>query len=113
MFGRADAGVIQSSMDDPTRKIGFELGDTFAEALTETTQSLVCVLDRDGTFMLFNDACERATGFTRQEVLGRPAFESVIPAEEAEAFRECSRSSGDRPLQPPGRALADEGRRGA
>ena len=71
-----------------TRQINFELGDTFAEALTEATQSLVCVLDRDGTFMLFNDACERATGFTRQEVLGRPAFESVIPAEEAEAFRE-------------------------
>ena len=75
-------------MDDPPRNSSFELGDAFAEALTETTQSLVCVLDRDGTFMLFNDACERATGFTRQEVLGRPAFESVIPREEAEAFRE-------------------------
>jgi PAS domain S-box-containing protein len=75
-------------MDDPPSNRNFELGDAFAEVLTETTQSLVCVLDRDGNFMLFNDACERATGFTRQEVLGRPAFESVIPREEAEAFRE-------------------------
>ena len=83
-------------MDDPTRKSDFELGDTFAEVLTETTQSLVCVLDRDGTFMLFNDACERATGFTRQEVLGRPAFESVIPPRRRRRFARCSRSSGGR-----------------
>jgi PAS domain S-box-containing protein len=75
-------------MDDPSRTSNFQLGDAFAEVLTETTQALVCVLDRNGNFMLFNDACERATGFTRQEVLGRPAYESVIPHEEAEAFRE-------------------------
>ena len=54
----------------------------------QTTQALVCVLDEHGRIMLFNDACERATGFTRSEVLGRPLFESVIPLEEADAFRE-------------------------
>jgi len=58
----------------------------FAAALAETTQSLVCVLDRDARILLFNDACERATGFTREEVLGRDAREFVIPPEEAEAF---------------------------
>ena len=58
----------------------------FASALAETTQSLVCVLDRDGRILLFNDACERATGFGRDEVLGRDARESVIPREEAAAF---------------------------
>jgi PAS domain S-box-containing protein len=66
----------------------FALGDAFAAVLTETTQALVCVLDRDGRILLFNDACERATGFSRDEVLGRPVFEFVIPREEAEAFRE-------------------------
>ncbi|MDX6437924.1 MAG: hypothetical protein QOF45_507 [Gaiellaceae bacterium] len=75
-------------MDEPPRNTTFEFGDAFAEVLTETTQSLVCVLDRNGHIMLFNDACEVATGFTRGEVLGRPAFDSVIPREEAEAFRE-------------------------
>ena len=34
----------------------------FATVLTETTQSLVCVLDPNGVILLFNDACERATG---------------------------------------------------
>jgi PAS domain S-box-containing protein len=75
-------------MGDPPRNSNFRLGDAFAEVLTETTQSLVCVLDENGRIMLFNDACERTTGFTRNEVLGRPLFESVIPQEEAEAFRE-------------------------
>jgi len=66
----------------------FALGDEFARVLTETTQSLVCVLDRDGRILLFNDACERATGFGRDEVLGRDARDFVIPREEAEAFGE-------------------------
>src|SRR5919201_2227803 len=58
----------------------------FADALAETTQSLVCVLDRDGRILFFNEACERATGFTREEVLGRDARDCVIPPEEAEQF---------------------------
>ena len=65
--------------------------EAFATALAETTQSLVCVLDRDGRILLFNDACERATGFSREEVLGRDARESVIPPEEGEAFGDVLR----------------------
>jgi PAS domain S-box-containing protein len=64
----------------------FVLGDEFARVLTETTQALVCVLDAEGRILLFNDSCERATGFQRDEVLGRDARDFVIPPEEAEAF---------------------------
>src|SRR4051794_1054445 len=64
----------------------FVLGDDFARVLTETTQALVCVLDSDGRIVLFNDACERSTGYRRDDVLGRDAREVVIPPEEAEAF---------------------------
>jgi PAS domain S-box-containing protein len=64
----------------------FVLGDDFARVLTETTQALVCVLDSGGRILLFNDACERTTGFVRDEVLGRDAREFVIPMEESEAF---------------------------
>jgi PAS domain S-box-containing protein len=66
----------------------FVVGDSFARILTEATQSLVCVLDRDGRILLFNEACERATGFGRDEVLGRDARTCVIPPEEREAFGE-------------------------
>ena len=64
----------------------FVLGDDFARALTETTQALVSVLDSGGRILLFNDACERSTGYGSDEVLGRDAREVVIPDEEAEAF---------------------------
>ena len=64
----------------------FVLGDDFARVLTETTQALVCVLDSGGSILLFNDACERTTGYSRAEVIGRDAREFVIPPEEAEAF---------------------------
>src|SRR3954470_11964319 len=66
----------------------FVLGGSFARILTETTQSLVCVLDREGRILLFNEACERATGYERAAVLGRDAREFVIPPEEAGAFGE-------------------------
>src|SRR5919204_3523865 len=64
----------------------FVLGDDFARVLTETTQALVCVLDEQGHILLFNDACERTTGYGRDEVLGRDARDVVIPPEESEAF---------------------------
>jgi PAS domain S-box-containing protein len=64
----------------------FVLGDDFARVLTETTQALVCVLDAGGRIVLFNDACQRATGFGPDEVLGHDAREFVIPPEESEAF---------------------------
>jgi PAS domain S-box-containing protein len=75
-------------MDEAPPPAEFELGASFARALTEATQSLVCVLDREGRILLFNEACERATGFRRDEVLGRDARTCVIPPEEREAFGE-------------------------
>lgn len=66
----------------------FTLGDEFAKVLTETTMSLVCVLDHDARILFFNDACERVTGFSRGEVVGCDARDFVIPPEEAEAFSE-------------------------
>src|SRR3954469_2660961 len=75
-------------MDDSPPAPELVIGDSFARILTETTQSLVCVYDEDGRILLFNEACERATGFTRAEILGRPARDLVIPPEEADAFGE-------------------------
>ena len=73
-------------MEDMPQPEELQLGDSFARILTETTQSLVCVMDREGRIRLFNEACERATGYTRGEVLGRHARDFVIPSEEREAF---------------------------
>jgi PAS domain S-box-containing protein len=71
-----------------SRTPDFILGDEFAKVLTETTMSLVCVLDQDARILFFNDACERVTGFSRGEVVGCDARDFVIPPEEAETFKE-------------------------
>src|SRR3954454_6460049 len=73
-------------MDDAGQHGEFILGESFAAILTETTQSLVCVYDREAKILLFNDACEQATGYTRAEVLGNDARDFVIPPEERDAF---------------------------
>ena len=75
-------------MEEPAAPAAFVVGESFARILTETTQSLVCVLAPDGRILLFNEACERATGFAREEVLGRLAQDFVIPDEERDAFAE-------------------------
>jgi PAS domain S-box-containing protein len=75
-------------MDEAPQSSEFTVDESFARILTEATQSLVCVLDREGRILLFNEACERATGFGRDEVLGRDARTCVIPPEEREAFEE-------------------------
>jgi PAS domain S-box-containing protein len=75
-------------MDEARQSAEFPVGESFARILTEATQSLVCVLDRDGRILLFNEACERATGFRREDLLGRDARDFVIPPEEREAFGE-------------------------
>jgi PAS domain S-box-containing protein len=78
--------VITTERNDPTVFEGRVADSPFAQALAETTQTLVCVLDRRGRILFFNDACERTTGFSRHEVLGRDAREFVIPPEEQAAF---------------------------
>ena len=74
-----------ASLEDALTQGGFD-SSAFAAALAATTQALVCVLDAEGRILVFNEACERATGFTRDEVLGRDARDFVIPPEEREAF---------------------------
>ena len=74
-------------MDDRAQAPDFDVSDALGAVFTET-ESLVCVLDRDGRILLFNQACERATGYSREEVLGGDARDFVIPREEADAFGE-------------------------
>src|SRR6188472_2457230 len=84
----AAATLSGLTMDEPSHPTEFPVGESFARTLTEATQSLVCVLDREGRILLFNEACERATGFRRHELIGRDARDFVIPPEEREAFGE-------------------------
>ncbi len=55
----------------------------FVSAVIETADVLVCVLDRAGRFVRFNRACERVSGYSSEEVLGRH-LSLLLPEEEGD-----------------------------
>ncbi len=59
----------------------------FSNAVVQTSGALVVVLDREGHVVRFNRACEEATGFTFEEVRGRPFFELFLAPNDVEKER--------------------------
>jgi PAS domain S-box-containing protein len=74
------------SSEGPTQLAGPLSPEEYVDVLARTGLGMVCTLDRGGHILSFDDACERATGFTAAEVIGRDARDVVIPPEECEAF---------------------------
>ncbi len=60
----------------------------FSSAIVETIGALVVVLDIEGRIVLFNRACEQATGYTCEETRGKPFWNLLLLAEEADAVRQ-------------------------
>ncbi len=58
------------------------------EAVVETAPSLITVLDQDGGIILFNKACEEATGYARREVMGKKMQDFLLPGQWAAPFME-------------------------
>ena len=88
----ASSGARRAITDDDAADIAQRTVDhEVGAALVDTAQTLVCVLDHEGRIVRFNPACERVTGWTSEEVVGRDARETVIPPEDHEAFGEMIR----------------------
>ena len=64
------------------------------DTILETIAALVVVMDSDGRVLLLNEACEDLTGYTFEELEGRPMWDLLIPADERpgvmEVFDELS-----------------------
>jgi PAS domain S-box-containing protein len=60
----------------------------FISAVLSTAGALVVVLDREGRIVRFNEACERATGYSFEEMRGRRFWEELLIPEEIESVRE-------------------------
>lgn len=52
--------------------------DRFVNAILDVAGALVLVLDPQGRVVRFNGACERLSGYTSAEVMGRPVWDVVI-----------------------------------
>ncbi len=59
----------------------------WAATILDTVGSLVVVLDREGRIVSFNRACEKATGYCFEEVIGRPIWDFLLAPEEVEEVR--------------------------
>lgn len=55
--------------------------------ILDVVGALVVVLDRDGRIVLFNRACERATGYSSNEVKGTPFWDRLLVPQEIESVK--------------------------
>jgi diguanylate cyclase (GGDEF)-like protein/PAS domain S-box-containing protein len=71
----------------------------FVDAVIDVAGSLFCVFDPEGRFLRFNRACEVLSGYTFEEIQGRPFYEFLIPEGEIENVRAslASLRAGDPP----------------
>lgn len=61
--------------------------ERFVNAILDVAGALVVVLDAQGTVVRFNGACERLSGYTSAQVVGRPISDLVIPPAEIDEVR--------------------------
>jgi two-component system, sporulation sensor kinase E len=77
--------VLASVVDISERKraeLTLQKERDFIDAVLETAGALVVVLDREGRILRFNRACERMTGYSSEEVMGRHVWDLFIIPEE-------------------------------
>jgi PAS domain S-box-containing protein len=64
----------------------------FSDAVIQTTGGLIIGLDQEGRIQLFNRACEKISGYTFEEVAGKPFGDLFLPPEEAETVKSLFKS---------------------
>ena len=78
--------ILDRRVTERTRELTLERN--FIQAVVDTQDALVIVLDRNGRITNFNRACEDLTGFTREDLMGQPIWEHLIPPEVRESVQQ-------------------------
>ena len=63
------------------------LPDDFASKVPGNSDTLIIVLDNKGRIRSFNQACEKLSGYTLDEVVGKCPWDILLPSEDAETSR--------------------------
>lgn len=82
---RGEPVIVAGSYDVTLRKQAEEALEkerNFVSAVLDTAGALVVVLEPEGRIVRFNRACERITGYSFEEVRGKPFPETFLLAEE-------------------------------
>ncbi len=85
----------------------------FVYAIMEGAGGLVAVTDTRGHMVRFNRACERTSGYTLDDLRGRPFWEVLVPPDEIDAMRESFQrlEAAQLPIQHENDWLTKDGRR--
>ncbi|MBD3331992.1 PAS domain S-box protein, partial [candidate division GN15 bacterium] len=81
--GETTAAMVIAHDVTDTKKAQIALKEErdFVRSLLDTANSLILCLDSDARITVFNDECERVTGFKRDEVMGKRWPEVFLPSE--------------------------------
>jgi two-component system CheB/CheR fusion protein len=93
MDNKIDGAVILFIDIDAARRVHLELQreQGFTAAVLESAAALVMVTDLEGRIVRFNLACRRLSGYSFEEVEGKPVWDLLAPPEEIEAVRQVYR----------------------
>ena len=85
LLARVEAAVRVKREHDQlfTARAALRAQVDFAEAIMDTIDTLVVVLDRAGRIVRFNQAAERVSGYQESELAGQPIWETPLLGEEA------------------------------
>src|SRR5262245_37377423 len=75
--GSLTGGPIASMRLTPIDPPRSDLDADTTAAIVEAASMLIVVLDRDARVSVFNAACQLATGYTAEEMLGQPVWRLV------------------------------------
>ena len=75
-----------------TAMVSLEESRDYTAAIVDTVGALIVVIDADGVIQRFNKTCERVTGFSASEVVGRSVLDTLIPSEQRDAVAQTMHS---------------------
>jgi PAS domain S-box-containing protein len=79
--------IVREITDRKEAEAALEAERDFLATVTDTTPSLLCVIDPDGLVVHFNRAVEQATGLPVERVRGRRFWDAFVPPEQVADFR--------------------------
>ena len=99
MDNKIDGAVMIFIDIDAARRVHLELQreQGFTAAVLESAAALVMVTDLEGRIVRFNLACQRLSGYSFEEVKGKPAWDVLAPPEEIEAVKQIYKELSERP----------------
>ena len=89
MDNKIDGAVMIFIDIDAARRMHLELQrqQSFTAAVLESAAALVMVTDMEGRIVRFNLACRQLSGYSFEEVEGKPVWDVLVPPEEMEAVK--------------------------